>query len=129
MLLKVLLMVGVCALAQPRDSGSEWPCGGRPDLLTDKGGAPVWIDFRELKQHAINAPLPKIPAPFRISGRIEVDVLIDSDGIVRCLRILAGHPSLRLAAAQAATRWTFHPFVSGKNPVAVFGHIEFTFGD
>jgi hypothetical protein len=125
---KPIWLFGACAIAQDPGPGSEWPCGGRTDLLADKSGAPVWIDFRELKQHAINAPLPEIPAPFRIGGRVVVDVLIDGDGAVRCLRVPTGHPSLRLAAARTATLWTFRPFVSGKNPVAVFGHLEFTFG-
>lgn len=123
-----LLFAGICGFAQRQSPSGEWPCGGNAHLLADKNGAAVWIGFGELRQHAINAPLPKTPAPFRTSAHLIVDVLIDTDGRVKCVRVLTGHPSLKLAAAQAATEWTFKPFFAGEHPVAVLGHLEFTFG-
>jgi hypothetical protein len=107
---------------------SEWPCGGDPNLLVDQGGAPVWIGSDELRVHAVNAPVPTTPAPFRTSARIIVDVLIDPLGHVKCVRIESGHPVLKLAAAQTAVQWTFKPFSADGHPVSVYGHLDFDFG-
>jgi hypothetical protein len=129
------LLVTICPSIQTANSQTpkaekpvEWPCGGDSALLTDRGGSPVWIGFDELKKHAINAPTPTTPSPFRTSARVAVDIMIDATGRVACVRIDAAHPILKLSAAQTAMQWTFRPFLAGAHPVAVFGRLEFAFG-
>lgn len=126
----LLLLFGVCVCSptQAPSTNGQWPCGGDVAFLKDQRGNPVWIAFEDLKQHATNAPIPQTPSPFRTSARVTVDVLIGVDGRVKCLRVSSAHPTLQLAAARAAEQWRFEPFVAGVHPVAVFGYLEFIFG-
>jgi hypothetical protein len=38
------------------------------------------------------------------------------------------HPLLQVAALKAAREWRFETFLVGEHPVAILGHLEFTFG-
>lgn len=104
-----------------------WPCGTTSNLLVDSAGAPVWIGSEELRKHAVNTPRPKLSSSLRASGRVVVNVLIESDGRVKCAAALNGHPLLQHAVSDAVGKWTFKPFLAGDKPVAVFGHLSFIF--
>ena len=124
----LLACFSFCCTAQSLNTGAAWPCDKGVVLLKDQQGAPVWIGFEELKQHATNAPIPPVPSGFRTSAHLVVDVLIGTDGRVGCVRVPEGHPLLQLAVYRAAKEWRFVPLVAGEHPVAVLGHLEFTFG-
>ena len=131
------LVVLVCGLAcsltfaQTGPSGQSdqqlWPCGTTSDLLVDSSGQAVWIDSDELKKHAIDMPDPRVPSSLRAAGKISVNILVSSDGHVKSVQALNGHPVLRRAVAEAAQKWTFKPLVAKDKPVAVFGHLIFVF--
>ena len=87
----------------------------------------MWISSGELRRHAIDMPSPKLPSSLRTAGKITVDVLVDSDGRVKCVQAMNGHPILRRAVTDAVKKWTFRPFLAGDKPVAVFGHLDFVF--
>jgi TonB family protein len=127
----VFVSAVACAVAfsraAPPSEQQVWPCGTTSNLLVDSGGQPVWIGSDELRKHAINAPSPKLPSSLRAAGKITVNVLVDSDGHVKCARVLNGHPTLRRAVTEAVQNWTFKPFLAGDKPVAVSGHLSFVF--
>lgn len=104
-----------------------WPCGTTSNLLVDSDGQPVWIGSDELKKHAINMPSPKLPSSLRAAGKITVNVLVNSDGHVKCVQALNGHPTLRRAVTEAVQKWTFKSFLANDKPIAVFGHLSVVF--
>jgi|SRR5215467_2169067 len=111
----------------PPNKQEPSPCGNTPNLLVDSGGQPVWIDSEELRKHGINMPAPKLPSSVRAAGKITVNIIIDTDGHVKCTQVLNGHPMLRKAVAEAVQNWTFKPFLAGDKPVALSGHLSFVF--
>jgi outer membrane biosynthesis protein TonB len=113
--------------AAPPNKQEAWPCEGISNLLVDSGGQPVWIDSQELRKHAINAPDPKLPSSLRAGGKITINIIVDTDGHVKCTQALNGHPILRKAVAEAVQNWTFKRFSAGDKPVAVSGHLSFVF--
>ncbi len=87
----------------------------------------MWINSEELRRHAINMPRPKLPSSLRAAGKIMIDLIIDTDGHVKCVHVLNGHPLLRKAVAEAVQNWTFKPFSAGDKRIAVSGHLSFVF--
>ena len=104
-----------------------WPCGGDSKLLVDDAGIPVWIGSEELKRHGISMPPLTLPSSVGATGKLTVDVMVDSQGRVKCSRVAEGHPLLQSALTEAVTKWTFKPFSAGGQPVAVYGHLDFVF--
>jgi TonB family protein len=129
--LMVFVFVLACAATfgqtAPPSEQQVWPCGTTSNLLVDSSGQPVWISSDELRKHAINTPSPKLPSSLRAAGKITVNVLVDSDGHVKCARVLNGHPTLRRAVSEAVQNWTLKPLLAGDKPVAVSGHLSFVF--
>lgn len=67
---------------------------------------------------------PKIPLnTFDGEGTIIVDVIIDAEGKVECLRAMNAHPILQLAAIKAAKQWTFKPIIVNGKAVRYAGHL------
>lgn len=59
---------------------------------------------------ATERPAPDYPAlakAARVSGKVEVEVIVDSDGRVRSARAIAGHPLLKDPAVACAKQWKF----------------------
>jgi TonB family protein len=125
---EVLACTAVLGQAAVLPSKQEsWLCGTTSNLLVDSNGQPVWIDSEELRRHAINLPSPKLPSSLRAAGKVTIDVIVDTNGHVKCTQILNGHPLLREAVAEALRNWRFEPFAAGDKPVAVSGHLSFAF--
>jgi TonB family protein len=129
-----LLLMGTLSLSassanQINEPQGQWPCGGHPRLQRDPKGNPVWFGSKELGERAINRVSPKLPTSLRVKGTIIVDVLIDPEGQVKCVRARRGHPILRRATEEAARQWTFKPILVKGEPVAVFGFLAFQFSN
>jgi periplasmic protein TonB len=75
----------------------------------------------------VQPPYPHIAKIGRISGPVQVQVMISQDGSVDGVTALSGHPLLRDAALQAARQWVFSPTVLNGQPVRVVGVITFNF--
>ena len=59
---------------------------------------------------ATERPAPDYPAlakAARVSGKVEVEVIVDSDGRVRSARAITGHPLLKDPAVACAKQWKF----------------------
>ena len=119
----MLLLTGNLGSSQ----ASKWPCHANSAVLRDRDDRNVWLDSVELERLAIHKAAPRIPSSFRVEGTVTVELLIDTDGKVRCGRAIDGHPVLRKPAVDAAERWTFKPFVAEGSPVAIMGRLTIRF--
>ena len=70
---------------------------------------------------------PQTAVNVRVSGDVEVEVVVDESGRVVSARAVSGHPLLRSAAISAAREWVFSPTTLGGVPVKVVGTITFKF--
>ena len=63
----------------------------------------------------------------RIQGAVRLEALICTDGTIRSLRVLAGHPLLVKAAIDAVARWRYQPTLLNGDPVEVITEIDVNF--
>ena len=78
----------------------------------------------------LNKPSPVYPTVAkvaRVSGPVNVEVVINEQGEVVSARAVGGHTLLRVAAEQAARQARFSPTKLGEQPVKVSGVITFNF--
>jgi TonB family protein len=83
-----------------------------------------------LNGKAISLPAPVYPEFARRSrtgGLVEVEVVVDENGKVISARALAGPPSLRDVAVQAAYKAHFSPTKLSGQPVKITGKINYNF--
>jgi TonB family protein len=83
-----------------------------------------------LNGKAISLPAPAYPEFARRSrtgGLVEVEVVVDENGKVISARALAGPPSLRDVAIQAAYKARFSPTKLSGQPVKITGKINYNF--
>ena len=95
---------------------------------------PVIPRFREgglvRRAELVFRPEPQYPAlarQMRISGTVELEGVIGTDGHLRELRIVSGHPLLARAALQAVSQWVYKPTLLNGDPVEVIAPITVTF--
>jgi protein TonB len=70
---------------------------------------------------------PRLAVIARISGTVTLAAVIGTDGRVRELRVLSGHPLLRGAAVDAVRQWVYLPTLLNSDPVEVDTSIVVTF--
>lgn len=73
---------------------------------------------------------PIYPTPARIariSGTVELTGVIATDGRIRELRVVSGHPFLAQAALEAVRQWVYEPTVLNGEPVEVVAPITVHF--
>lgn len=104
-----------------------WPCEDNMKLLLDKSGKRIWFGTDKLKKRVTHQVAPKIPSSCKCKGTIWVDVLVNTEGQVQCVRAKLGHPLLKQAAIDAAKQWKFQPIVINGEKFAVFGRLAFRF--
>jgi protein TonB len=77
-------------------------------------------DIREpVKVKNVPPVYPEIAIRARISGRVVIDAVIGTDGVVREVRILSGVPLLNQAAIDAVRQWRYTPTTLNNVPVPV----------
>lgn len=77
-------------------------------------------DIREpVKVKHVPPMYPQIAINARISGRVVIDAVIGTDGVVREARILSGVPLLNQAALDAVKQWRYTPTTLNNVPVPV----------
>jgi protein TonB len=82
------------------------------------------------KQAALEKPVPEYPAmarQLRVTGRVEVEAIVDVDGKVEKAQIVNGNPMLGNAAVQALRRWKFAPFTADGKATRAVTTITFDF--
>ncbi len=70
---------------------------------------------------------PRIAVTSRISGTVLLAAVIGTDGRVRELRVMSGHPLLTPAAMEAVRRWIYQPTKLNDEPVEVATEITVQF--
>jgi protein TonB len=63
----------------------------------------------------------------RISGTVRLHVIIDTDGGIKQMEVVSGHPLLVDAASDAVRRWRYQPTLLNGEPVEVDTTIDVIF--
>jgi protein TonB len=70
---------------------------------------------------------PEVARRLRITGLVQVDVIVDENGKVISAKVLSGPGSLRDVALQAALRARFSPTKLSGQSVKISGQINYNF--
>lgn len=70
---------------------------------------------------------PDIARQARISGTVELAVVIAPNGHMREIHVISGHPLLRQASLDAVKEWVYQPTLLNEQPVAVSTTVEVIF--
>jgi periplasmic protein TonB len=77
--------------------------------------------------HRVEPIYPALARAARISGTVELTGVIATDGRIRELRVMTGHPFLAQAALDAVRQWIYEPTVLNGEPVEVTAPITVRF--
>jgi Ca-activated chloride channel family protein len=91
---------------------------------------PAGVSAGVINGAATKLPKPNYPAAGKTvsaSGVVSVQVIVDESGKVISATPISGHPLLRAAASQAASKAEFAPTMLSGKPVRVTGVITYTF--
>jgi protein TonB len=102
--------------------GDAPPPAPKPLLRPLSGGV--------LNGKALDLPMPSYPEVarrLRITGLVQVDVVVDENGKVISAKVSSGPGSLRDVALQAALRARFSPTKLSGQSIKVFGQINYNF--
>jgi protein TonB len=70
---------------------------------------------------------PEIAKRTRTQGMVRLIGVVATDGSIRSLQVVSGHPFLVTAAVEAVRQWRYQPTVLNGQPVEVEAPIEVTF--
>ncbi len=70
---------------------------------------------------------PDLARQARISGTVELGVIIAPDGHMQEIHVISGHPLLRQAALDAVKQWVYAPTLLNGQPVAVSTTVDVNF--
>ena len=91
---------------------------------------PVRITEVQARRAAVSMVVPDYPPlarQMRLTGHVEVDTFIDTDGNVERTQVLVGNALLSSAAVTALKKWKFTPFSADGKPFRVVVTISFEF--
>jgi periplasmic protein TonB len=83
--------------------------------------------LREYATTAIQPQYPIIARNMRLSGVVQIDVLVDETGKVTTIEKSSGPDILRRAATDALKKWKFKPFLRDGQAVKATGFVKFNF--
>ncbi len=110
-------LAAMCMLASPRRLVSE--------------DAMVRIAENDARKAVVKKVEPEYPAmarQVRVSGQVQVDVVIDASGNVESVKVLKGNSLLSSSAVSALKKWKFAPFVgAGNKPSKAVTSLTFDF--
>jgi protein TonB len=87
-----------------------------PRVVPESSASPG--DARPAKLLSGEGPAyPQLARQLRVQGTVVVDVLVGTDGKVKQLKVVSGHPMLRDAAVAAVRRWIYSPALLNGEPV------------
>ncbi len=125
-----IVLLGCLSLTaqDPRVSEPVNPCNLQSSK-NPKRKAPIF-SFGVVNGRALYLPKPEYPKAaleFKVSGKVQVNVIIDECGVVQEATATSGHPFLRASAVAAAKRSLFEPMEIGGQPYRVSGVITYNF--
>jgi protein TonB len=86
------------------------------------------LDARKAAVKKVEPEYPAMARQVRLSGRVQVDVIIGSAGNVEKVNVVRGNVLLSNSAASALKRWKFTPFMGVDNkPAKAIASLTFDF--
>lgn len=92
--------------------------------------APIRVGGNIQNARVLHKPPPIYPqeaAEQYVSGKVQLEAIIDIDGRVRNVKLISGHPLLAPAAMDAVSQWRYRPTRLNGNVVEVVTTIEVNF--
>jgi len=77
--------------------------------------------------HRVDPVYPKLAQFARVSGTVELNGIVSTDGHIKELRVASGNPLLVPAALDAVRQWIYRPTLLGGEPVEVITTITVIF--
>lgn len=77
--------------------------------------------------HRVEPEYPVLAKEMRLTGTVELQARIGTDGTVQALEVVSGNPILARAAMEAVQQWRYQPTRLDGQPVEVETHITVTF--
>jgi TonB family protein len=119
----------------PADRGVKTVVGVTSEPTEVPETPPPHVPFRGIMGGVLNGKALKLAKPSypqeareaRVSGTVQVEVVIDENGKVIYAQAIGGHPLLRKASEDAASRSEFSPTKLSGVPVKVRGVIQYNF--
>ena len=90
----------------------------------------VPVTEKELRAAATQKVEPDYPAvarQIRLTGDVELEVVVDESGGVEKASIISGNQLLTGPSLQAIRKWKFKPFGTDSSPARATGPIKFSF--
>lgn len=110
-------LAAICVLAAPRGLESQ--------------DAMLRVSESEARKAVVKKIEPEYPAmarQIRISGQVQVDVVIGVSGNVESVKVLKGNALLSSSAVTALKKWKFTPFMgAGNKPAKAITSLTFDF--
>ena len=110
--------------------------GGVPGAVVGTGRsivrppAPIRVGGSIQAAKILNRVMPLYPpeaAEEGIGGTVRLEATITSEGLIREMRVLDGHPLLIESAVTATEQWTYRPTLLNGVPVEVITYIDIVF--
>jgi TonB family protein len=98
---------------------------GTSALLAD-----IRVPMSEALKQATSKPSPEysgIARQMKVSGHVEVEATVGTDGSVESVKATVGNPLLTSAAVAAVKRWKFTPFTADGAATKAIATISFDF--
>ena len=93
--------------------------------------AELRVGDADAKRAAVKRPAPEYPPVARqlkISGKVELEIVIAPDGAVEDVKILSGNPVLTKPCVAALKEWKFNPFLDDNHrPARAIDSLSFEF--
>jgi protein TonB len=77
--------------------------------------------------HRVEPVYPPLARQTRISGTVELTGVVGTNGRIRELRVVSGHPFLAAAALEAVRQWVYEPTLLNGEAVEVIAPITVNF--
>jgi protein TonB len=91
---------------------------------------PIRVQDEDARKAAIEKVQPTyspIARQMNLTGRVLLDLTVNTDGSVEKADVVSGNPILSSSAVTAAKRWKFQPFQSDGKPTEAVVRIAFEF--
>ncbi len=101
-----------------------------PPLVSTSGKQPQRIGGAVMQSQLVSQAKPVYPPlakAARVQGTVTFEALIDTDGHVQNLQLLAGPPLLVPASMTAVQQWVYKPTLLNGNPVEVITTVDVNF--
>jgi protein TonB len=93
-------------------------------------GQPIRVQDEDARKATIQRVEPAyspIARQMNLTGRVLVDLTVNTDGSVEKTDVVSGNPILASSAVTAAKRWKFQPFQADGKPTEAVVRIRFDF--